>query len=205
MWPRSAERGWADPLGVCSLEPSEPSTSRSLRDPHLLLSSSLLMPGEPLSHHQCTGWVGHRLLSTSKCMHDAAVTAAAVPVLKESCLLIVVHRGAEDAALARDGYDFYGTTLRVELARGGNPRGPPRGPTNRRPGTGFRVTIRGLPASASWQDLKVCSHVSLQSWPWLAVVGLAFEWLSCCCMGCTSHATASGSADGMHGCVSSMG
>lgn len=64
-------------------------------------------------------------------------------------------RAAEDAAHARDGYDFYGTTLRVELARGGNPRGPPRGPTNRRAGTGFRVLIRGLPASASWQDLKV--------------------------------------------------
>lgn len=63
-------------------------------------------------------------------------------------------RAAEDAAHARDGYDFYGTTLRVEIARGGNPRGPPRGPTNRRPGT-FRVTIRGLPPSASWQDLKV--------------------------------------------------
>eukprot|EP00879_Flechtneria_rotunda_P023087 GHRR01024406.1.p1 GENE.GHRR01024406.1~~GHRR01024406.1.p1 ORF type:complete len:194 (+),score=40.04 GHRR01024406.1:401-982(+) len=66
-------------------------------------------------------------------------------------------RDAEEAAQARDGYDFYGTTLRVELARGGNPRGPPRGPPRRGGGgggSGYRVLIRGLPPSASWQDLK---------------------------------------------------
>jgi arginine/serine-rich splicing factor 1/9 len=81
--------------------------------------------------------------------------------------LVYVHacfcRDAEDAAQARDGYDFYGTTLRVELARGGRPSGGPRGGGGgggfRGPPRGargnFRVLIKGLPASASWQDLKV--------------------------------------------------
>ncbi|WIA28221.1 hypothetical protein OEZ86_010779 [Tetradesmus obliquus] len=76
-------------------------------------------------------------------------------------------RDAEDAAQARDGYDFYGTTLRVELARGGRPSGGPRGGDFGGRGGGggargpprgargnFRVLIKGLPASASWQDLK---------------------------------------------------
>lgn len=77
-----------------------------------------------------------------------------------------ICRDAEEAAQARDGYDFYGTTLRVELARGGSTRGgrgPPRavprgggGGGGGRGGSQYRVTIRGLPASASWQDLKVC-------------------------------------------------
>jgi arginine/serine-rich splicing factor 1/9 len=81
-----------------------------------------------------------------------------------------LHRSAEDAAHARDGYDFYGATLRVEQARGGNARGggpgggmgPPRGGGAmggrggpRGGNTPFRVLIRGLPPSASWQDLKV--------------------------------------------------
>lgn len=41
--------------------------------------------------------------------------------------------------------------LRVELARGVGQRGsaaPPR--------SGFKVLVKGLPRSASWQDLKVC-------------------------------------------------
>ncbi|KIY95810.1 splicing factor, arginine/serine-rich 1/9, partial [Monoraphidium neglectum] len=72
-------------------------------------------------------------------------------------------RDAEEAARARDGYDFYGCRLRVEVARGGNPRGPgggfggppPRfGGGGGPPRSGYRVTVRGLPPSASWQDLK---------------------------------------------------
>jgi arginine/serine-rich splicing factor 1/9 len=72
----------------------------------------------------------------------------------------------------RDGYDFYGSRLRVELAKGagrgggggggfgggGGPRGgfggaPPPGFRPRH--TGFRILVKNLPMSASWQDLKV--------------------------------------------------
>jgi arginine/serine-rich splicing factor 1/9 len=72
------------------------------------------------------------------------------------------RRDAEDAARARDGCDFYGACLRVELAKGrggrerdggGGGRGAP--PGGARPaGTGHRVLVRNLPPSASWQDLK---------------------------------------------------
>lgn len=94
-----------------------------------------------------------------------------------TCCSPTTHRSAEDAAHARDGFDFYGTTLRVELARGGNPRGPPRGPTNRRQGgTPFRVIVRGLPASASWQDLKV----------WLCIGGCASAESVLCMLCCVS-------------------
>ncbi|KAI3904584.1 hypothetical protein MKW98_014764 [Papaver atlanticum] len=74
-------------------------------------------------------------------------------------------RDAEDAIRGRDGYNFDGCHLRVELAHGG------RGQSSsfdRRGGYGsggggaaaasrrseYRVVVRGLPASASWQDLK---------------------------------------------------
>ncbi|KAL6505024.1 hypothetical protein OROGR_024841 [Orobanche gracilis] len=69
---------------------------------------------------------------------------------------------AEDAIRGRDGYDFDGHHLRVELAHGGRghssstdrssaARGP-RGGVSRR--SDYRVIITGLPHSASWQDLK---------------------------------------------------
>ncbi|KAB1996082.1 hypothetical protein ES319_D13G206200v1 [Gossypium barbadense] len=72
-------------------------------------------------------------------------------------------RDAEDAIRGRDGYDFDGYYLRVELAHGG--RRPSssvdrhssysgsssRGPSRR---TDYRVLVTGLPSSASWQDLK---------------------------------------------------
>ncbi|XXG77555.1 hypothetical protein AAC387_Pa08g1688 [Persea americana] len=79
-------------------------------------------------------------------------------------------RDAEDAIRGRDGYSFAGHRLRVELAHGG--RGPSSS-TDRRSGGGgggggggrfggggvsrrseYRVIVRGLPSSASWQDLK---------------------------------------------------
>ncbi|XP_073040721.1 serine/arginine-rich splicing factor SR30-like isoform X1 [Primulina eburnea] len=73
-------------------------------------------------------------------------------------------RDAEDAIRGRDGYDFDGHRLRVELAHGGrgnsstdrhsshsSSRGP-RGGVSRR--SDYRVLITGLPHSASWQDLK---------------------------------------------------
>ncbi|KAK8457960.1 hypothetical protein SEVIR_3G277600v4 [Setaria viridis] len=70
-------------------------------------------------------------------------------------------RDAEDAIYGRDGYNFDGHRLRVELAHGG--RGPSfdrssshnsvgrRGATRR---SDYRVMVTGLPSSASWQDLK---------------------------------------------------
>ncbi|XP_030501604.2 serine/arginine-rich splicing factor SR34A isoform X1 [Cannabis sativa] len=83
-------------------------------------------------------------------------------------------RDAEDAIRGRDGYNFDGCRLRVELAHGGSGRGPSS--SDRRGGYGggggssgggggtgrfgvsrhseFRVIVRGLPSSASWQDLK---------------------------------------------------
>lgn len=74
-------------------------------------------------------------------------------------------RDADDAIRGRDGYDFDGHRLRVELAHGGrnqssfndhhssykSGRGP-RGGLSRR--SDYRVSVTGLPKSASWQDLK---------------------------------------------------
>uniref|UniRef100_A0A1J3JYS8 Serine/arginine-rich-splicing factor SR34 n=1 Tax=Noccaea caerulescens TaxID=107243 RepID=A0A1J3JYS8_NOCCA len=82
-------------------------------------------------------------------------------------------RDAEDAIHGRDGYDFDGHRLRVELAHGGRRSsndarssysggsrggrdsgdggGRGRGPSRR---SEFRVVVSGLPSSASWQDLK---------------------------------------------------
>ncbi|KAI7979683.1 Serine/arginine-rich-splicing factor SR34 [Camellia lanceoleosa] len=80
-------------------------------------------------------------------------------------------RDAEDAIRSRDGYDFDGHRLQVELAHGG--RGHPsstdryssyssghggRGGGGRGGGVSrhsdYRVLVTGLPSSASWQDLK---------------------------------------------------
>jgi RNA recognition motif-containing protein len=69
------------------------------------------------------------------------------------------YRDAEDAVRARDGRDFMGARLRVEVARGrperrerfddrGRGRGPPPN------ATGLRITVRGIPDGTSWQDLK---------------------------------------------------
>jgi len=75
-------------------------------------------------------------------------------------------RDAEDACRGRDGYDYDGYRLRVELAHGGSRRsrgrddgrshgrGRSEGTISRR--TDYRVLVTGLPSSASWQDLKVC-------------------------------------------------
>lgn len=75
-------------------------------------------------------------------------------------------RDARDAVYGRDGYDFNGCRIRVELTRGVGPRGPGgrplygpdprsprRGPPPRR--SGYRVIVSGLPDTGSWQDLKV--------------------------------------------------
>ncbi|XP_044964368.1 serine/arginine-rich-splicing factor SR34-like [Hordeum vulgare subsp. vulgare] len=71
-------------------------------------------------------------------------------------------RDAEDAIQGRDGYNFDGNRLRVELAHGGRANssslpnshggGGRRGGVSRH--TEYRVLVTGLPSSASWQDLK---------------------------------------------------
>ncbi|CAL5378730.1 unnamed protein product [Camellia sinensis] len=74
------------------------------------------------------------------------------------------YRDAEDAIRGRDGYNFDGNRLRVELAHGGRGSssvdryssysgGSSRGGVSRR--SDYRVLVTGLPSSASWQDLKV--------------------------------------------------
>lgn len=78
-------------------------------------------------------------------------------------------RDADDAIRGRDGYNFDGCRLRVELAHGGrgqsssSDRRGGYGGNSARGGGGhfgisrhseFRVIVRGLPSSASWQDLK---------------------------------------------------
>uniref|UniRef100_A0ACD5WQJ6 Uncharacterized protein n=2 Tax=Avena sativa TaxID=4498 RepID=A0ACD5WQJ6_AVESA len=76
-------------------------------------------------------------------------------------------RDAEDAIHGRDGYNFDGNRLRVELAHGGRANssslpnsygGGGGGGGGRRGGvsrhTEYRVLVTGLPSSASWQDLK---------------------------------------------------
>ncbi|KAJ0746811.1 putative RNA recognition motif domain, nucleotide-binding alpha-beta plait domain superfamily [Helianthus annuus] len=91
-------------------------------------------------------------------------------------------RDAEDAIRGRDGYDFDGDKLRVELAHGGrgNSSSTDRHGTYGGGGGGGRgaygvskkirlprcefqleILVTGLPSSASWQDLKG-SHAS--SW-----------------------------------------
>ncbi|KAL9285453.1 Serine/arginine-rich splicing factor SR34B [Arabidopsis thaliana] len=94
-----------------------------------------------------------------------------------SSLLLSVHefsnfedaRDADDAIYGRDGYDFDGHHLRVELAHGGrrsshDARGSYSGrgrggrgggdSGGRERGPSRRSEYRGLPSSASWQDLK---------------------------------------------------
>ncbi|ONM31770.1 Serine/arginine-rich-splicing factor SR34 [Zea mays] len=72
-------------------------------------------------------------------------------------------RDADDAIYGRDGYNFDGYRLRVELAHGGRGQSYSydrsssyssacRGGVSRR--SDFRVMVTGLPSSASWQDLK---------------------------------------------------
>ncbi|KAK9201855.1 hypothetical protein WN944_017063 [Citrus x changshan-huyou] len=71
-------------------------------------------------------------------------------------------RDAEDAIRGRDGYDFDGHRLRVELAHGGRGRSSSDRHSSHSSGRGrgvsrrseYRVLVTGLPSSASWQDLK---------------------------------------------------
>uniref|UniRef100_A0A1A8GAF5 Serine/arginine-rich splicing factor 9 n=2 Tax=Nothobranchius korthausae TaxID=1143690 RepID=A0A1A8GAF5_9TELE len=72
-------------------------------------------------------------------------------------------RDADDAVYGRNGYEYGNSKLRVEYPRvsggkpgsmggaGGGQRGRFGPPTRR---SEFRVTVTGLPASGSWQDLK---------------------------------------------------
>lgn len=68
-------------------------------------------------------------------------------------------RSAEEAARRRNGYEFANLRMRVEIARGGDGASvnqPLR--TGYRPirnTMGYRLYVKGLPRTASWQDLKV--------------------------------------------------
>ncbi|KAG0472742.1 hypothetical protein HPP92_014166 [Vanilla planifolia] len=69
-------------------------------------------------------------------------------------------RDADDAIRGRDGYNFGGCSLKVELSHGGRgysssggrSRGASKYGVSHR--SDYRVIVRGLPSSASWQDLK---------------------------------------------------
>lgn len=72
-------------------------------------------------------------------------------------------RDAEDAVYYRDGYDFDGGRLRVEMMKGGRDRdGGRRGGGGgggiaglmRNSRSQYQLIVSGLPKSASWQDLK---------------------------------------------------
>ncbi|TVU21159.1 hypothetical protein EJB05_30783, partial [Eragrostis curvula] len=72
-------------------------------------------------------------------------------------------RDADDAIYGRDGYNFDGYRLRVELAHGGRGQSysydrPSSYSSGRHAGVSrrsdYRVMVTGLPSSASWQDLK---------------------------------------------------
>lgn len=92
-------------------------------------------------------------LLCSKLLHALQLHPCHIP----HTLLISLRRDAQEAARRRDGYEFGGSRLRVEVAKGGNetqsaPRAAYRAP---RGAAGYRILIKGLPKSASWQDLKV--------------------------------------------------
>jgi arginine/serine-rich splicing factor 1/9 len=63
---------------------------------------------------------------------------------------------ADDAIEGRDGYNFDGYKLRVEIQKGPRNPGMPRpnrsGPPTRR--SDYRCIITNLPPTGSWQDLK---------------------------------------------------
>lgn len=69
-----------------------------------------------------------------------------------------LRRDAAEAANRRNNYDYYGYRLRCEIARGGEAsreaavKSAYRPPRN---SAGYRLFVKGLPKSASWQDLKV--------------------------------------------------
>ncbi|KAF7830789.1 polyadenylate-binding protein-interacting protein 12-like [Senna tora] len=67
-------------------------------------------------------------------MEQMSNGACGARLISRIALLFDNARDAEDAIRGRDGYNFDGCRLRVELAHG--------------------VIVRGLPSSASWQDLK---------------------------------------------------
>lgn len=74
---------------------------------------------------------------------------------------MLVCRDAADAAIRRNNYDYYGFRLRCEIAKGGEQGRETSVKTAYRPprnSLGFRLFVKNLPKSASWQDLKVSSR-----------------------------------------------
>lgn len=62
---------------------------------------------------------------------------------------------AADEAVKKGDVDFRGTTLRIEVARGGGPAAMSNYGRGRNARSPYRVLVKGLPPSASWQDVKV--------------------------------------------------
>ena len=101
------------------------------------------------------------LLLVGRCQHahsaDALPSAAPLPLPRPHqpagfafCEYANVA-DAEEASRRATGMEIGGSTLRVELAKGGFVSTSARGPPRR---GGFRVKVYGLPGTASWQDLK---------------------------------------------------
>ncbi|PHT42925.1 hypothetical protein CQW23_16950 [Capsicum baccatum] len=88
-------------------------------------------------------------------------------------------RDADDAIHGRDGYDFDGHRLRVELAHSGRGNSSSNnrynsGCNNKKFGVPkrieYRLLVTGLPHSASWYDLKVTSEFE-KEWTLMKVQG----------------------------------
>ncbi len=92
---------------------------------------------------------------------------------KQACTYYLTCRSAEEAARRRNGYEFANLRMRVEIARGGDGAAvnqPLR--TGYRPirnTMGYRLYVKGLPRTASWQDLKVCG--GCRFWPTVVPMG----------------------------------
>jgi hypothetical protein len=181
-----------EPRSQMDQTPLRPPPSRSMAASAVWTSRC---PRGPLpSHSSSSKTPGERLARA--CRHRAAIKKPAIGGRLHGntctrtgstfCRAAPHRRDAVEAVRGRDGYEFEGSRLRCELARGPPSRaGPgggsfggggggygdrggfevPRGRAVPPPlprggftkGSKFRVMVKGLPPSASWQDLKVRS------------------------------------------------
>ncbi|XP_050142296.1 uncharacterized protein LOC126618293 [Malus sylvestris] len=101
-------------------------------------------------------------------------------------------RDADDAIYGRDGYDFDGVRLRVELAHGGRHSSSDRYRSYSRSSSSrgvsrrsdYRVLVTGLPPSVSWQDPKdhmrragdVCFSQVFRDRGEMPLIALTYGW-----------------------------